>query len=259
MAYSNEDRLGIPDFMQKTNTYHQRPASSQYRRQTNARNMTEDDYEVYKEMRRRSLDQKTIYAKQSRKKVDKSLKGQLQRHWKGIVLAMGLGAAALVGLQSLGDNLHEFDMINQNPVVAATSQAVNNHKSRTDDLQNWQLNTWGVGQDVDAILENGGDPLIVLGTLGSSLNETYTQDELSSIVEHSFGENPDTLVRSLNPERYEDGIQDPDFKTDVRNYIVQQTEADIARSHIDANSQLEAMLNSGQGIQNTGEKGMGGK
>ena len=126
-------------------------------------------------------------------------------------------------------------------------------------MQNWQLNTWGVGQDVDAILENGGDPLIVLGTLGSSLNETYTQDELSSIVEHSFGENPDTLVRSLNPERYEDGIQDPDFKADVRNYIVQQTEADIARSHIDANSQLEAMLNSGQGIQNTGEKGMGGK
>lgn len=183
----------------------------------------------------------------------------MQRHWKGIVFAMGLGAAALVGLQSLGDNLHEFDMINQNPVVAATSQAVNNHKSRTDDLQNWQLNTWGVGQDVDAILENGGDPLIVLGTLGDSLDETYTQDELAAIVKHSFGENPDTLVRSLNPERYEDGIQDTDFKVDVRDYIVQQTEADIARSHIDANSQLEAMLNSGQGIQNTGEKGMGGK
>ena len=49
--------------------------------------------------------------------------------------------------------------------------------------------------------------------------------------------------------------KDTDFKADVRNYIVQQTEADIAHSHIDANSQLEAMLNSGQDIQNTGKVG----
>lgn len=259
MAYSNEDRLGIPDFMQKTNTYHQRPASSQYRRQTNARNMTEDDYEVYKEMRRRSLDRKNIHAKQSRKKVDNSLKGQLKRHWKGIVFSIGLGAAVFSADQALDELFHEADIINQNSVVSATRQAVRDHELRTDNVRNWQLNTSGVEQDVDAILDNGGDPLIVLGTLGNSLNKTYTQDELTSIVEHSFGENPDTLVRSLNPERYDEGIQDPDFKVDVRNYIVQQTEADIARSHIDANSQLEAMLNSGQGIQNTGEKGMGGK
>ena len=62
----------------------------------------------------------------------------------------------------------------------------------------------------------------MLGTLATRLDQSYAQDDLAAIVEHSFGQDPDKLVQSLNPERYEEGIQDPDFKSDVRNYIIQQ-------------------------------------
>lgn len=255
MAYDNEDRLGIPEFMQKTNTYVGRNSTSTHqRRHTSTRGADGYDYnEAYEDARKRSLDQKPIHAKKSRKKVDKSLTGRLKRHWKGIALAMGLGAVMFSGIQSLENDLHELEMLSQNPVAAATRQAINDHKSRTDDNRNWQLNTWGVEQDIDDILEDGGDPLTVLGTLASNLSESYTQDELTDIVEHSFGENPDTLVRGLNPDRYEEGIQDPDFKADVHDYIVKQEEAR------EAGFGLVDMLNAKINAENTSEKGMGGK
>lgn len=259
MAYDDKDRLGIPDFMLKTNTYNnQKSASTYQRRHTSTRDTVEYDA-VYDDVRRSSLDKRKIHANKRTKKVDKSLTGRLKRQWKGIALSMGLGAMMFSGVQSLGDDFHELKVINQNPVVTAVHQTVNEHKSRTDDYRNWQLDTWGVEKDVDKILENGGDPLIVLGTLGTSLNESFSQDELSLIVEHSFGENPDTLVRNLNPERYDEGIQDPEFKSDVRNYIVQKTEADIVRSSIDANSELEAMFNLKTASLGEDMKGMGGK
>lgn len=257
MAYSNEDYLGIPDFMQKTSTYKTgRNVSSTYDR----RQLTTRDDDVFINMaRENSLNSRRIRATKQKRKVDNSLSGIFKRHWKEIVITMGLGAALVTGAQKLADVYHEYDMLNQNPVVEATNLAVSNHVSRTNDLKNWQVDPVAVSSDVDNILENGGDPLIVLGTLANRLDESYAQDELSAIVKHSFGEDPDTLVKSLNPDRYDEGIQDPDFKADVRNYVVQQTEADVARQEIDANNQLEEMFNFSPTNTNSDVKGMGGK
>lgn len=254
MAYDNDDRLGIPEFMQRTNTYGRDFESKNQRRQNSTRNVHSSNYDdVIDAARRRSLDQRRIQAKKKTKKVDKSFTGRLKKHWKGIVITMGLGATIFSGVQSLGEDYHELKMISQNPVATATREAIFDHQSRTDDNQHWQLDSFGVSMDVDRILENGGDPLTVLGTLSSNLNEAYTQDELATVVEHSFGEDPDTLVRSLNPERYEEGIQDPDFKEDVRNYIVEQEEARVAGFG------LADMLSARVNVPNTSEKGMGGK
>ena len=255
MAYNNEERLGISDFMQKTSTYRN---SSVYGKRSST--TIRDDEDVFINMaRRNSLNSKRIQATRRRKKVDNSLSGVLKRHWKGLVVTMGLGAALFAGAQALGDAYHEIDMLDQNPVVVATNQAVSNHISRTDDLQNWQIDTYGVANDIDNILENGGDSAIVLGTLATRLDQSYAQDDLAAIVEHSFGQDPDKLVQSLNPERYEEGIQYPDFKSDVRNYIIQQTEAEIARKNIDTNNQLEEMFNFSSVNTDSDVKGMGGK
>lgn len=252
-----EERLGIPDFMKKTSTYHSSRRPSTARSSSRARNFDEEEFFVHSS-KRNSLDSREIRATRRRKKVDKSLTGTLKKHWKGLAITMGLGALLLSGVEAVEDNIHEVLMVSQNPVVEATHRAINSHKSRTDDDRNWYLNVTGVVSDVDTILDNGGDPLIVLGALASGLDENYTQDELSNIVQQSFGEEPDELVRSLNPERYADGIQGTNFREDVRDYIVQQTEADIARSNIDSKGELEAMFNFTP-IENSVAKGMGGK
>lgn len=257
MAYSNEDYLGIPDFMQKTSTYKTgRNVSSTYDR----RQLTTRDDDVFINMaRENSLNARRIRATKRKKKVDNSLSAVLKKNWKSLVVTMGLGATLLSGIQALGEDYHEYNMLAQNPVIEATNQAVFNHTSRTDDLENYQIDAIGVAQDIDNILENGGDPLIVLGTLADNLYHNYEQDELSTIVKHSFGEEPDDLVRRLNPDRYEEGIQDLDFKADIRDYIIQQTEADIARKNIDTNNQLEEMFNFSPVNTNSDVKGMGGK
>ncbi len=253
MEYDNDDRLGIPNFMQKTSTY--RNFSVYGKRQSSA---ISDDKSINM-ARRNSLDSRRIQATRCKKAVDNSLSGVLKKHWRGLVVTMGIGAVTLSGVQTLSNMYYNVDMVSKNPVVAATSAVVDQHKSITSDFRNWQLDAAAVADDINTILKNGADSLIVLGTLGNSLNEPYTQDELSTIVKSSFGEDPDILVRSLNPERYDQGIQDPDFKEDVRNYIVKQTEADIARASIDANSELKAMFSETSTNVNSDMKGMGGK
>lgn len=253
MKYGDENLPGIPDFMQKTST--NRSARTV---RSSERFSFGDDYEIADFAKNNSVKRGPIRATRRRKKVDNSLWGRIKRNWKELAVSIGVTLAVFSGVSSFGDAMHEDAMIKNNPEVQRTNEIISDSISRTDDFQNWQLDPSKASYELKNLVENGGDPLIILGTLGNRLNEDYTQDELSSIVTNVFGEDPDTLVRGLNPERYEKGIHDADFKKDVQTYIVQKEEAKQALRDIDPNTQLESMLQSSEAYQNSNEKGMGG-
>lgn len=222
-----------------------------------------------REVYQASCNQSSKYARRKKRSVDDNLIVVFCNHWRAFAVSMVGGAillaSAKAGGEAIANTLHEANMLRSNSTYMDTVRAIKENKqysSMTRDAvgeTTWWLNTATVANGVNAILEKGGDPLIVLGALSDTLDESFEEDELSTIVTETFGEDPNILVRNLNPERYDEGIKDPDFKEDIRNYIIQQTEAEIARTSIDTNNQLQAMFSSETVSTDSDAKGMGGK
>ena len=250
MAVNHRGNL-ILDFMQKSGGKRPQP-----------RAITLDQMEQVKQA---SLDQQPKHASVRRKSTDDNLVMVICKHWRAFAISMGVGAILLAGVQNVANKSHEDKMLDLNSTYTDTVDAIKENKKYTPMTRDavgkttWWLNTATAANDVNAILEKGGDPLIVLGALSDTLDESFEEDELRTIVTETFGEDPNIWVRNLNPERYDEGIQDPDFKEDIRNYIIQQTEAEIARASIDTNNQLEAMFSSETVSTDSDAKGMGGK
>ncbi len=221
------------------------------------------------QVKRASLDQQPKHASVRRKSADDNLVMVICKHWRAFAISMVGGAILLAcakaGGEAIANTLHEANMLRSNSTYTDTVDAIKENKKyipMTRDAvgeTTWWLDTATAVNDVNTILEEGGDPLIVLGALADTLDDSFARDELNIIVTHTFGEDPDSLVQNFNPERYNEGIQDPDFKEDIRNYIIQQTEAEIARASIDTNNQLEAMFSSETVATDSDAKGMGGK
>lgn len=254
MVINNSENY-IPGFMQKSGG-----------KGPQSRAITLDQMEQVKQA---SLDQQPKHASVGRKSADGNLVMVLGKHWRAFAISMVGGAillaSAQAGVERITNKLHEDIMLGSNSTYTDTVRVIKENKEYTPMTRDavgettWWLDTATVANGVNAILEKGGDPLIVLGALSDTLDESFEEDELSTIVTETFGEDPNILVRNLNPERYDDGIKDPDFKEDIRNYIIQQTEAEIARTSIDTNNQLEAMFSSETVSTDSDAKGMGGK
>ena len=217
------------------------------------------------QVKRASLDQQPKHASVRRKSANDNLVMVICKHWRAFAISMGVGAILLAGVQNVANKSHEDKMLDLNSTYTDTVDAIKENKKyipMTRDAvgeTTWWLDTATAVNDVNTILEEGGDPLIVLGALADTLDDSFARDELNIIVTQIFGQDPDSLVQNFNPERYNEGIQDPDFKEDIRNYIIQQTETEIARASIDTNNQLEAMFSSETVATDSDAKGMGGK
>ena len=221
------------------------------------------------QVRQASLDPKLEDANVQEKIADGNLIMVIYKHWRAFAISMVGGAillaSAKAGGEAIANTLHEANMLRSNSTYIDTVRAIKENKqysSMTRDAfgeTTWWLDTATAVNDVNTILEEGGDPLIVLGALADTLDDSFARDELNIIVTQTFGQDPDSLVQNFNPERYDEGIQDSNFKEDIRNYIIQQTEADIARASIDTNNQLEAMFSSETVATDSDAKGMGGK
>ena len=190
----DDDRLGIPDFMQNTSTGGYRGSRESERRHSSS---------SYQDARRSSHRGQRAYNNGGISEED------LRRARE----------------QSVGGRPVRA-------TYSAVVDVVNSHKSRTDNNEYWQLDDIGAATDIKTMVDSGADPLIVTAALGASLDENYAKDNLDYITGRVFGKDADTLVRDINPERYADGIHDKDFIQDARDYIVQQQEASNAKDEM---------------------------
>lgn len=263
----DDDRLGIPDFMQNTSTRgyrgsresERRHSSSSYQdarrssyrshRTYNNGGISEDDL---RRARESSVGGRPIRATKKKKSLPAVIIRTLAKNWKGVV-GLALGISLTLGAQGIGNSFHELDMLSQNPTYSAVVNVVNSHKSRTDNNQYWQIDDFGTATDIKTMVDSGADPLIVTAALGASLDESYAKDNLDYITNRVFGKDADTLVRDINPERYADGIHDKDFIQDARDYIVQQQEASNAKDEM---GQMFEQYDSMQTQQNSVTKGV---
>lgn len=263
----DDDRLGIPDFMQNTSTRgyrgsresERRYSSSSYQdarrsshrgqRAYNNGGISEEDL---RRARESSVGGRPIRATKKKKSLPAVIIRTLVKNWKGVV-GLALGISLTLGAQGIGNSLHELDMLSQNPTYSAVVNVVNSHKSRTDNNEYWQIDDFGTATDIKTMVDSGADPLIVTAALGASLDESYAKDNLDYITNRVFGKDADTLVRDINPERYADGIHDKDFIQDARDYIVQQQEASNAKDEM---GQMFEQYDSMQTQQNSVTKGV---
>ena len=266
-----DDRPGISGFMQNTSSGGYNGSLDRDRRRQSSdsrgRSSTGRSHPRSKQARidaerarQNSVGGNPIRSHRSRRTIEEpSLRDRIsdfiaeaREHLQMIGFSVLLGSTITLGAQAVVEPISTEINFGDNPIVKAVDDELNSHKSITSDNEGWQLDQFGASQGVGDILDHGADPLTVFGAAANNLNEDYAKDELDYITEQNFGMDSDSLVRSLDSERYADGVRDEDFQNDFRAYAANQT------THQEG-LEMSQMLSELRENQNADQKGYGGK
>lgn len=224
-----EDRIGIPDFMEKTSdNYYKRPRQ-------NLDIEVDDDYRLAKE---NSLNPKIVQVKRSRKKL--SIGKCVTAGIAFVTIASGVN----MGVSYIQDerNLHNY--------LEPLNQVLVDNSGRTQGNDGYWINDVAVANTYREMIDQGEyDELAVAYFVTQRLTDTYEQDEADTIFDIALGEDRNEWAQ----KRGYSGIDDPAFLSESRTMLLRNMNSK------DSQDELGAMLSDSVVAIDTQVKGMGGR
>ena len=237
-----DDRPGMPGFYENTN-----PGDTRYKNA--ALVSAKQNYEY---LRSQSVGGERIRASVSRRQATPS---NLNLTTAAKTACVTLAAIVLLGgVNALLEISKEIAFM-QTPAVQMVMNADHDNTHRTDDGKNYFIDTIGASQQIQSgIRETQEEPAKIVGAIANEYTTSYEQDEGKEIAEDIYDvDNIDECIRSVDPDRYEEGLFDPDFQSDAKEYISSGEQPEN-----NSMEELNHMMEEAQ-EQIVSEKGYGGK
>lgn len=242
-----DSELDVPDFMKSYSR------STSYATSTSRRRHDDDSsHEIleydFERVRRNSVDSKPVRAKKSKKHINK---GRLI----GCALLMaGIAAGIKVGGPELM-NRYE-DITTKSEYLSPYYDVIRENTHRTGDFKNYFYDTSSIANTFEDMMENGTDETTIAYVISTDLQKDYEQDDAEELFQSLFGEDRDTWAQQHGYS----GIDDPAFFSETEDKILRQVKADeYGRNNTNSEEELISMLHEENTMNNSGEKGMGGK